>query len=79
VQVLTRFRQAVHEIPLLTTRILTIDPGWLDAAASVSQQTGLLHNDALVVAAMNANGLTHLASADPDFDRLPGLTRCAPA
>ena len=78
VQTLKRFRQAVQEIPLFNVRILTIDPAWLDSAAGVSQQTGLLHNDALVIVAMRANGLSNLASADPDFDRVPGITRYAP-
>ena len=40
---------------------------------------GLLSNDALIVAVMQANGLTRLASHDADFDRVPGLTRYAPA
>jgi predicted nucleic acid-binding protein len=79
VQTLTRFRQAVLEIPGFGVRVLTVDPAWLDSAASLSQQTGLLHNDALVIAAMHAHGLTNLASADPDFDRVPGITRYAPA
>ena len=79
VQTLHRFRRAVQEIPLFAIRILTIDPAWLDGAAAISQQTGLLHNDALVVAVMRAHGLTNLASADPDFDRVPGITRFAPA
>jgi predicted nucleic acid-binding protein len=78
VQTLQRYRQAVQEIPLFGIRILTIDPIWLDLAAGISQQTGLLHNDALVIAVMRAHGLTHLASADPDFDRVPGITRYAP-
>jgi len=78
VQTLKRFRQAVQEIPLFNLRILTIDPGWLDRAAEVSQQTGLLHNDALTIAVMRVHGLTHLASADPDFDRVPGITRYGP-
>jgi predicted nucleic acid-binding protein len=78
VRMLTRFRQALQEIALFGIRILTVDAAWLDAATAVSQQTGLLHNDALVVAAMDAHGLTQLASADPDFDRVPGLTRYAP-
>ncbi|MGH7170092.1 MAG: PIN domain-containing protein [Gemmataceae bacterium] len=39
----------------------------------------MLHNDALIVAVMQANGLTNLASEDDDFDRVPGLTRYAPA
>jgi predicted nucleic acid-binding protein len=78
VQTLKRFRQAIQEIPLFAIRILTIDPAWLDPAAELSQQTGLLHNDALVIAVMRAHGLTNLASADPDFDRVPGITRYGP-
>jgi predicted nucleic acid-binding protein len=78
VQTLKRFRQARQEIPLFNVRILTIDPAWLDRAAEVSQQTGLLHNDALSIAVMGIQGLTHLASADPDFDRVPGITRYGP-
>jgi predicted nucleic acid-binding protein len=38
-----------------------------------------LTNDAMVVAVMRANGLTNLANHDADFDRVPGLTRYAPA
>jgi len=78
VQTLKRFRQAVQEIPLFGLRVLPIDAAWLDAAAQISQQTGLLHNDALVIAVMRAHGLTNLASADPDFDRVPGIIRYAP-
>jgi predicted nucleic acid-binding protein len=47
-------------------------------AAAVSQQTGLLSNDSLIVAVMQANGLTNLASHDADFDRVPGITRYGP-
>jgi predicted nucleic acid-binding protein len=78
VQTLKRFRQAVQEIPLFNVPVLTIDPAWLDSAAAVSQQTGLLHNDALTVAVMRAHGIASLASADPDFDRVPGVTRYGP-
>ena len=54
VQTLKRFRQAIQEIPLLAIRILSVDPAWLDSAAAISQQTGLMHNDALLIAAMRA-------------------------
>ena len=50
----------------------------METAADVSQQTGLLSNDALLIAVMQTNGLTNLASHDSDFDRVPGLTRYAP-
>jgi predicted nucleic acid-binding protein len=79
VQTLRRFRQAIQEIPLFAVQILTIDPSWLDLAAEVSQQTGLLHNDALIIVAMRAQGLPHLGSADSDFDGVPGITRYGPS
>jgi predicted nucleic acid-binding protein len=47
-------------------------------AAALCQRIGLLINDGIVVALMQANGLTNLASLDADFDRVPGLTRYAP-
>jgi predicted nucleic acid-binding protein len=78
VQSLALFRQAISEIPLFNVRILLVEAAWLDTSAAISQQTGLLHNDALTVAAMRANGLTNLASVDPDFDRVPGINRYAP-
>lgn len=34
--------------------------------------------DALVVAAMQSEGLSQLASHDADFDRVPGVVRYAP-
>jgi predicted nucleic acid-binding protein len=58
---------------------LTILPTLVVEAAKISQQTGLLSNDALTVAVMQANGITKLASNDADFDRVPGLTRYGPA
>jgi predicted nucleic acid-binding protein len=78
VQQLTRFRQAIQEVPRYRIAVLTIPADLLDQAAAVSQQTGLLHNDSLIVALMRLHGLTNLASADADFDRAPGLTRYAP-
>jgi predicted nucleic acid-binding protein len=77
-QNLTRFRAAVEMVLQFAIQILTIAPSLLGAAAPISQQYGLLTNDALVVVVMQAHGLTHLASHDGDFDRVPGLTRYAP-
>jgi predicted nucleic acid-binding protein len=44
-----------------------------------SERHELLTGDALIVAVMQEHGLTNLASNDADFDRVPGLTRYAPA
>ena len=76
---LTRFRQVVDEIPYLGVQVLPITMRLVSAAAAISQQHGLLSGDALVVAVMREHGLVNLASHDTDFDRVPGLTRYAPA
>jgi predicted nucleic acid-binding protein len=79
VRTLTLFRQAIDDILASAVQVLALDGPLISAAGDVSRQTGLLTNDALVVAVMQQHGLTHLASHDADFDRLPGLTRYAPA
>jgi hypothetical protein len=76
---LTTFRTAIESIPSFGVRVLTIPVDLIATAAELSQQTGLLSNDALIVAVMRAHSITHLASNDPDFDRVPGLVRFAPA
>jgi len=74
---LTKFRSAIQKIPTMLVQVLTIPADMVDSAAGISQQFGLLSNDAMIVAVMQANGLTKIASEDSDFDRLPGLTRYA--
>jgi predicted nucleic acid-binding protein len=78
-RLLTRFRQAVDEIPGFGIEVLPITMRLVSAAAAVSQQHGLLSGDALVVAVMREHGLVNLASHDSDFDRVPELARYAPA
>lgn len=68
-----------HDLPAGAAVFLDTNTLVPDAAAQISQQTGLLSSDALVVAVMQEHGLTNLASHDADFDRVPGLTRYAPA
>jgi predicted nucleic acid-binding protein len=75
---LTHYRKALDEISLLGLQVLAIGGPQVSAAAHVCRQSGLLTNDALIVAAMREHGLTHLASNDSDFDRVPGLLRYAP-
>ncbi len=78
VQQLTRSRQAIDEITLIGLDVLAIGKSQVSLAPDISHQTGLLCGDAMVVAVMQANGLTNLASNDSDFDRVTGLTRYAP-
>jgi predicted nucleic acid-binding protein len=78
VQKLTAFRQAMDSLLTSNLQILTIAPVMLATAAALSQQIGLLTNDALIVAVMQAHGLSKIASNDADFDRVPGLIRYGP-
>jgi predicted nucleic acid-binding protein len=77
-QKLAAFRQAVETVLNSKIKILSIQPSLVLTAAALSQQTGLLSNDALIVAVMQASGLTNLASNDADFDRVPGINRYPP-
>ena len=78
IQRLTLFRTAIEELLQGHLQVLTVPPLLVLSATIISQQTGLLSNDALVVAVMQAHGLTNLASNDADFDRVPGITRYGP-
>jgi predicted nucleic acid-binding protein len=78
VQTLTNSEAALTSILASRVQIFPVDAA-LVAAAAISRQTGLLINDAVIVALMQANGLTLLASNDADLDRVPGITRYAPA
>lgn len=79
VQKLSLFRRAVEQIAQSRLQLLSVTPTVLIAAVALCQQVGLLTNDAVSVALMRANGLTRIASHDADFDRVPALTRYAPA
>jgi predicted nucleic acid-binding protein len=79
VQQLSEFRAAIDEVLQSGLQVLSIPPPLIATAAAVSQQVGLLSGDALVVAVMREHGLVNLASHDSDFDRVPEVTRYAPA
>jgi predicted nucleic acid-binding protein len=73
------FRTSVEKLFQGRIKILTVSPAHMVAAVGLCQQIGLLTNDAFIVAVMQAHGLTNIASNDSDFDRVPGITRYAPA
>ena len=75
VQKLVRFRQAIDAIIAIGIQALPTAARHIVAAAAISQQHGLLSNDALVASMMTEHTLTQLASYDTDFDRVPGITR----
>jgi predicted nucleic acid-binding protein len=79
VQLLDRYRQALDEIHLLGIIRLPVTGVLVSLAGDVTRRFGLLQHDSLVVAMMEYHALTHLASNDPDFDRVPGISRYAPS
>lgn len=76
---LTVYPQALVKIAQIGIQVLPVQEQHVIRASQLSRAHELLTGDALVVAVMQANGLTNLASLDTDFDRVPGLTRYAPA
>jgi predicted nucleic acid-binding protein len=78
VQQLAGYENAVERVLQSRIQVLTIPAPLVAVGTKVSRRTGLLSNDALLVAVMQANALTNLASEDDDFDRVPGLIRYAP-
>jgi predicted nucleic acid-binding protein len=60
-------------------QVLPVFPRHVVAGTDISRQSGLLMRDAVLVAVMQENGLTHLASHDADFDRVSAVVRYAPA
>lgn len=75
---LTAHVQAVASIPLLRLQVVSVTHSLVESATLVSQRFELLMGDALVVAAMQAQGVSCLASNDADFDRVSGIARYAP-
>lgn len=78
VKQLTLFQTAVESVLQSKIQVLAIRPALMSTAAALSRQHGLLTTDAVILASMQAHGLTHLASHDTHFDSVPGITRYAP-
>jgi predicted nucleic acid-binding protein len=76
---LTQFQQAIEQVPQLGIQVWDVKLDTVLEALRLSRQYELLSGDALIVAGMESNGLFHLASNVSDFDRVPEITRFAPA
>ncbi len=76
---LSRFQGALRGILRIGVHVLPVDRQHVVSAADLSLQHGLLSGDALIIAVMQRQGVTNLASADSDFDRVPGITRYSPS
>jgi predicted nucleic acid-binding protein len=73
------YEQVMTSVAPLGLQLIPTTQPLLEAGVLICKQQELLIGDSLIVAAMQANGISILASNDADFDRVPGITRHAPA
>ena len=78
VKQLTQYQDDVDKIPQMSLTILDLTREIVTASAEVRKDEGLLTNDSLAVACMREQGLTKLATANGDFDRVTSLEVCKP-
>lgn len=73
VKQLTRYQEDVRQIPHMSLTLVPLMLAIVQASAAVRTPEGLLTNDSFVIAFMRAQGLTQLATANGDFDRVGGI------
>jgi predicted nucleic acid-binding protein len=73
VKQLTQYQEDVNKIPHMYLTILPLTLDIVQASAEIRKGEGLLTNDSFVIAFMRAQGLTQLATANGDFDRVGGM------
>ena len=78
VKQLTQYQDDVDKIPQMNLTILDLTQEVVTSSAEVRRDEGLLTNDSLVVACMREQGLTKLATANGDFDKVSRLEVCKP-
>lgn len=76
---LSVYSAALAKIAQIGVQVLPVAEQHVIRACQLSRAHELLTGDALIVAVMQDQRLTYLASNDADFDRVPGITRYAPA
>jgi predicted nucleic acid-binding protein len=75
---LTKAAELIEQIRSWRLRVLPVRWREFSLVPEIYQRFRLLTNDALIVATMRAHRLTHLASNDTDFTRVPGITLWRP-
>ena len=79
VKQLVQYQEDVDKIFQMNLTIFALTPEIVRLSAEVRKNEGLLTNDSLVVACMRAQGLTKVATANGDFDKVSGITVYKPA
>ena len=78
VRSLTQTRTLLDQLTRLPLQVVALTPAMWHHGVVLMHELGLLMNDAITVACLRRLRLRHLASADHDFDHVPGLTRWSP-
>lgn len=71
--------RAPERIHQMGVEVVSVGLEEIERSQQAKARYGLLTNDALLVTSMERGGLTALASNDPDFDRVEGITLYRPA
>ncbi len=79
VKVLTDYWQNTERVLGLNLVFIALDEQVLRTAFRERETTGLLTNDSMIVSSMRLLGVSNLASADGDFDRVAGITVFGPS
>src|SRR5690348_5353807 len=75
---LGEYEKAMRAVRDSLRRVLPFDEPILAAAATERRRWGLMTNDSILVATMRRYGISLLASADRDFERVEDITLFAP-
>lgn len=78
VKQLTQYQADVDKILQMNLTVLDLTAAIVKSSAEVRKDEGLLTNDSLLVTCMREQGLTKLATANGDFDRVSSLEVCKP-
>jgi uncharacterized protein len=73
VEQLTRYKTVLRDLGRARINVLSLTYRDLHASRRYRESYGLLTNDSLIVAAMEREHITFLATNDPDFERIPGI------
>lgn len=78
VQGLSRYKSILRDITQAKVIILSLTYRDLHSSKLYRDQHGLLTNDSLLLAVMQRERISNLATNDPDFARVPGVICWAP-
>ncbi|MEI6782311.1 MAG: type II toxin-antitoxin system VapC family toxin [Verrucomicrobiota bacterium] len=78
VRQLTQYRQDIEDLLGGELAVLAIEEADFAHALELQRQHGLLTNDSLNLASALRAGVNLLATADPQFDSIPGITVFTP-